>query len=174
MNENNCPTIVADVLLVASEGRASFGYEAGDELSKRHLQSNGDIDCASPDDLGSGPANIQFQLRTPKITLDGTDYELQFVGRESVHLSERGSGKSSLSGWIGCLLRVLRLQPAQFHGFTNPEGNPHKLRMTNRNNDGKRYKYTLRVRAHAAGGGGVRWLEHDPMIKNRGGGTSSY
>ena len=174
MTDKNQPTIVANISLIPSGKEVTFRYEAEDELSKRHLQSNGDIDCAAPADLGNGAVDIQFQLKTPKVTLDGIGYDLEFVGKQSVSITESKKDRAMLPYLFRCLLRFLRMQQDQFGGYGNPGGNPHHLRFTNLNNDGRRYKYTLRARARAEGGGAVLWLDDDPMIKNRGGGTGSF
>ena len=170
MSEKNYPTIVANISLIPSGKEVTFRYEAEDELSKKHLQDNGDIDCAEPKDLGNGPVHLQFQLKTPKVTLDGIAYDLEFVGRQSVRITESKHDRALAAYLFRCLLRLARLQQSQFGGYGNPGGNPHHLRFSNLNSDGRSYKYTLRARARAEGGGAVLWLDDDPMIKNRGGG----
>lgn len=174
MTQNSHRTIFANVSLVANEGRVSFRYEGADEPSKKHVESDGNIDCAKPADLGTGPVNLQFQLQTPKVTLDGVGYDLEFVGKQSVGIRAAKDGRAMLGYLFRCLLGVLHISQGQFHGYTNPDANPHKLRFTNLNNDGRRYKYTLRARAKADRGGAVLWLDDDPIIQNRGGGTGSF
>lgn len=167
-------TICANVSLTANGKQVSFSYEGADELSKRHVDPDGNIDCAEPADLGKGPVDLEFRIQTGKLTLDGIDYEVEFAGRESIGIKEEKGSGYNLAYLLGCLLKGLNVKQGQFGGYTNPGGNPHKLRFTNRNNDKKRYKYTLRARARAESGGAVSWLEHDPIIQNGGGGTGTF
>jgi len=169
MNEKNYPTIHANVSLMATGGRVSFGYEGADDLSKKHIESDGNINCAKPEDLGKGPVGLEFHLLTPKVTLDGIDYDLKFEGSESVRIKEKKDRGSFFAYLLNCLLEVFQKKQGQFGGYTNPGGNPHKLKFTNQNNDGKCYKYTLRAKAQAESGGAVLWLDDDPMIQNGGG-----
>lgn len=173
------PTICANVSLVENGGRVSFSYEGADELSKEHLNKTGpgDIDCAEPRNLGggpdkgNGPVNLEFQLQTKKVTLDGIEYNLEFVGKQSVGIRE--AKNEGVFSFLRCLFEALHMMQGQFGGYTNPGGNPHKLKFMNQNNDKKEYKYTLRVRARAESGGAVLWLDDDPIIKNGGGGVST-
>lgn len=174
MPEKNYPVIAVDVSLIAAGGRVSFSYEGANESGKKHVKSNGNIDCAEPADLGNEPVYLQFQLQTPKITLDDIEYDLGFVGRQSVSIKEAREGRNLLPYLFRCLLKALHAWQGQFHGYTNPDANPHRLRFSNLNNDGRRYKYTLRAKAQASGGGAVVWLDDDPMIQNRGGDTGLF
>lgn len=157
MSKHN-PAVAVDVNLATANGGASFGYKGADEHSRIHVEPNGNINLTKESGLNHGPVDIEFRLGPAEITLDGMLHDLEFLGKESIAITETGnSGRHSGD------------EP-QFYGYANAEGNPHRLRFSNRNNDGKEYKYTLRIRARARGTGKERWLEHDPIIQNRGGG----
>jgi hypothetical protein len=157
MTEHN-PTVHVDVKLAPAGSDASFGYQGADEKSRIHVEPNGKIDLTKKSDLNHGPIDLEFQLGTTSLALDGMDYDLEFLADKSVTIAEEGETDRRAG------------DEPQFYGYANPGANPHRVRFSNKNNDGKKYKYTLRVKARARESGQERWLEHDPIIQNRGGG----
>ena len=157
MSENKSAVLV-DVNLETGNGKASFGYKGADENSRIHVGANGDIDLRKKSGLNHGPIDLEFRLGTAEVTLDGMLHDLEFPGKESIDITEKDKPDRHAGG-----------EP-QFYGYANADGSPHRLRVSNRNDDGKEYKYTLRIKARARGTGKERWLEHDPLIQNRGGG----
>lgn len=161
MSKRNSAVSV-DVNLASAESGASFGYKGADEHSRIHVEPNGNIDLTKESGLNHGPVDMEFRLGTAEVTLDGILHDLELLGEESISITESGQ-RGRHSG-----------DEPQFYGYANVDGSPHRLRFTNRNNDGKEYKYTLRIRARPRGTGRERWLEHDPIIQNRGGGMTLF
>ncbi|MGH8428136.1 MAG: hypothetical protein ACRES7_09175 [Gammaproteobacteria bacterium] len=162
-------TICIDVTLETNGNRVEFRYQGADETSRNHVAQNGDIDLCKSSALGRGPVDLFFRLRTAPLILEEIAYYPSFATRDSIWIVEAKCGMPVGTYRPRGIFACCGLRHPQFYGYSNPDSEPRGLRFSDRNDDGKEYKYTLRILA--VGAQGSRWLEDDPKIKNGGGGT---
>lgn len=152
------------VINVDVQGQPPFSYEGADKFSKKHVKDDGDIDLRLDGNSGLGePLDLEFRLSNTEATVDGAVHDLEFSGPGSIVIKEQTPPEEKY-------LKALAGNP-QFHGYTNPDGDNSRLRVSNRNKGGE-YKYTLQVKARARDSGAEQPLVHDPKIKNTGAGAA--
>ncbi|MDN5863957.1 MAG: hypothetical protein L0I62_01885 [Gammaproteobacteria bacterium] len=167
-NRNGNNEINIDVTLQPSDSGVRFHYQGADDISRKHVKENGDIDLREPDDLDPGPVHLRFRIGSPEVHLDGAARRPNFAAEESIWMAEydRDSpvGPFRERGFRGFLV-LLRLQRPRFYVLRDSQSDELSLCLFNRDHDDKEYKYTLRIQV--SGEAGTRWLEDDPRIRNR-------
>ena len=148
------PTIVIDVDVGE---RPPFKYQGIGE-NGQFVDGEGNIDLRESE---LDEHDIEFRLKTMKTKINGVPHDLAFAGQQSISIEEKGKPERELLAALD--------GRSQFYGYANPDGDPQRLRFSNRNKGGV-YKYTLQVKARAQGTGTEDELEHDPLIKNTGAG----
>jgi|GEM_PF-2923960 len=145
---------IAVTLELDPRGRSSFRYRGLGRLGKACVNDTGDIDLSREDGPPPGHVTLRFLLHTPNVGINGHSHALSFMNGKSFHAAPADSGKTRGSG-----------ANSQFYDHATG-GQRHEVYcVTDCNDDGAEYKYTLGVIAVSEDG--MHWFDHDPIIKNR-------